>query len=534
MQHPIAGWEWIPQSEILNFEEVLEDGEVGDIRLFSVPIFPSPERLNDLPEGKWERANASSLKQFSASAWFFAKKLHHELGIPIGIIHSSWGGTSILTWTNEDTLNDFKDSLQIKPGPVSNDEAIWKEKVTASIENHRIRRNAISYPDAEVRQQILSTNGNQLNWQKINLPDEQLDLGYVSWLQKEVLLEETRISEDLILHLGFLNRQTHVYWNGAPLGYFQYPAPLIVTVPDSLVIQGKNTITLRIASPWGSAKIQGESDGFSLRNGSDELILTLAGEWNLLEQAEAIPEALASYVNLPAFLFNGMVAPVIPYGIKGFIWDQGSADASRPFLYEALFKRLISDWRKFWQNDRLPFLFVQNTGTYTSHHFEERTFARSYLREAQEKALDLAETGMAVSVDIGDPYDVHPKNKQEFGRRLALQALKKVYKKDIIADGPFFGAWEVSGKTLVVQAKDQKQEMVLKLKNEHTGFEIAGPSGEFYPANASLRGNKLYISSPDITEPKILRYAWGENPDTSVFNKEGLPMAPFRIKIDTE
>jgi sialate O-acetylesterase len=513
----------------------LGDGEVAEIRLFSVPIFPSPEHLNDLPEGKWEQASAKSLAQFSASAWFFAKRLHRDLGIPIGIIHSSWGGTSILTWTNEEALDDFKDSMQLKPLTDRYDEAIWKEKVTASIENHRIRRNAISYPDAEVRQQILSTNGNQVNWKKINLPDEQLDLGYVSWLQKDVLQEENQVSGGLTLHLGFLNRQSHVYWNGAPLGYFQYPAPLIVNVPDSLIKVGRNTITVRVASPWGSAKIQGKSEGFfSLKSSIQEPILPLSGEWKLLENAEVIPDALPSYVNLPSFLFNGMVAPVIPYGIKGFIWDQGSADASRPFLYEALFKRLINDWRKFWQNYQLPFLFVQNTGTYTSHHFEERTFTRSYLREAQEKALDLPKTGMVVSLDIGDPYDVHPKNKQDFGNRLALQALKKVYGKDIIADGPFFGTCEVRGKTLVVQAKDQKQELVLKLKNEHTGFEIAGPSGKFYPANASLKENKLYISSTDIAQPKILRYAWGENPDTSVFNKEGLPMAPFRIKVDTE
>lgn len=226
-----------------------------------------------------------------------------------------------------------------------------------------------------------------------------------------------------------------------------------------------------------------------------------------------------------------MISPLIPYGIKGFIWDQGGADARRPRLYEQLFKRLIQDWRTYWKNEELPFLFVQNTSTYSSHEFEKRTFVRSPLREAQETALELPHTGMVVSIDIGDPYDVHPKNKQEFGRRLALQALEKVYDQDIEADGPHYGSHQVKGDRVIVNVKDSGQQLVLDCTGESCGFELADADGVFHPASAVLQGNTIRVHSGEVTQPTALRYAWGDYPPAGVFNQEGLPLAPFRVTL---
>ncbi|WP_368509164.1 sialate O-acetylesterase [Cyclobacterium sp. 1_MG-2023] len=531
MEHAVKGWERIPQSSIRDAEKVLEEAYVSNIRLFNVQVFPSPVPLEDLPEGKWERANANTLAGFSASAWFFAKRLYQELGIPIGIIHSSWGGTSIRTWTDPSSLRDFKDSLNLVPIPPDYEVEMWKEKVAASIDNHKLRRNAISYPNVEVRTRVLSGKAPDLSWEKVSMPDDNLKLDHVTWFQKEVSLDTSSLIGDLSLNLGFLNRQSHVYWNGRSLGYFQYPSPVKAMVPDSLVNDGKNTISIRLASPWGNGAIYNAKQSFSLTNGQGDLVLSLAGTWNVLEYAEEIPEALPSYFNLPGYLFNGMVAPVIPYGIKGFIWDQGGADAGRPVLYKAMFKRLISDWRDLWHNNELPFLFVQNTGTYANHHFKERTFSRSYLREAQEQALDLVKTGMVVSVDIGDPFDVHPKNKQDFGNRLALQALNKVYGKEVVADGPFFKSYEIKGRELVIQVKDPSQQLVLKINATESGFEVSDAMGKFHPVEASLEENKIHLQIPENVQAKSLRYAWGDYPVNSIFNQEGLPMAPFNVAI---
>lgn len=435
MEHPISGWEWIPHSEIANAEVELKDCDYHEIRLFDVPLYPSPEPLENLQGGKWEMVDKASLAPFSATAWFFAKKLHQELDIPIGIIHSSWGGTSILTWTNDATLEDFKDSLGLMEFIENYNPRNWEQKIKASIENNRIRRNKLSYPDPG--------------------------------------------------------------------------------------IQGQR----------GRATVHGSPEMFGIKDNTGNFSLSLANIWKIKENLEPIPPARPMYVNHPGFLFNGMVAPIIPYGIKGFIWDQGSSDAGRPQLYAQLFRRLIKDWRNYWNKEKLPFLFVQNTGTHTSHDFEKRSFVRSHLREAQEKALDLPETAMVVSIDIGDPHDVHPKNKQEFGRRLALQALEKVYGKNIEADGPFYGSHEVKGDTVIVKINDAAQQLVLKCAGVKCGFELAGASGEFFPAQVVLKDNALQVYSENITRPRAIRYSWGEYPIAGVYNKEGLPMGPFRAEI---
>lgn len=531
MQHPIEGWEWIPHSEIRNAAEELADSDYPEIRLFDVPLFPSPEPAKDLAGGSWKKPGPESLADFSAPAWFFAKALHRELGIPIGIIHSSWGGTSILTWTNEKALLDFSDSLPQRESNIRYAPHTWEYQVKAAFENHRMRRNKVSYPDPEIKQMLLDSGFSGAGWEELDLFDDTAAYGEVLWVKRQVMLEQELATADLTLHLGFLNRQSHVYWNGKELGYFQYPAPVSIRVPAAWVKKGINEITVRLSNPWGGATFHGAPEEYVLTDKTGNFLLSLASGWKGIKNQEPIPPAKPFCVNEPSFLFNGMISPVIPYGIKGFIWDQGGADARRPRLYEQLFKRLIQDWRAYWKNDRLPFLYVQNTGTYSSHEFEKRTFVRSPLREAQETALELPHTGMVVSIDIGDPYDVHPKNKQEFGRRLALQALEKVYGRDIEADGPYYGSHQVKGDRVIVNVKDSGQQLVLDCTGESCGFELADADGVFHPASAVLQGNTIRVHSGEVTQPTALRYAWGDYPPAGVFNQEGLPLAPFRVTL---
>ncbi|WP_439482780.1 sialate O-acetylesterase [Cyclobacterium plantarum] len=532
MQHPIGGWEWIPHSEIRNAAEELADSDYPEIRLFDVPLFPSPVPVKDLSAGSWEMAGPESLANFSAPAWFFSKKLHGELDIPIGIIHSSWGGTSILTWTNEQTLQDFVDSLpRQRETDLRYFPQTWGNQVQAANEHHRIRRNKLSHPDPEVKRQMLEPGYSATGWKDLDLFDDTAAHGQVLWIKQQVNLEQELATADLTLQLGFLDRQSHVYWNGQELGYFQYPAPVSIRVPAAWIMGGINEITVRLSNPWGGASFHGAPEKYAIANTSSNFQLSLASGWKGIENQEPIPPGKPFYVNEPSFLFNGMISPLIPYGIKGFIWDQGGADARRPELYAQLFKRLIRDWRAYWKNEKLPFLFVQNTGTYSSHEFEKRTFVRSPLREAQETALELPHTGMVVSIDIGDPYDVHPKNKQEFGRRLALQALEKVYGRDMEADGPYYGSHQVKGDTVVVHMKDSGQQLVLDCTGESCGFELADADGVFHPANAVLQGNTIRVHSGEVTQPSAIRYAWGDYPQAGVFNQEGLPLAPFRVTL---
>lgn len=291
MQHPIGGWEWIPHSEIRNADRELADSDYPEIRLFDVPLFPSPEPAKDLSGGSWKKPGPESLADFSAPAWFFAKALHRELGIPIGIIHTSWGGTSILTWTNEQTLLDFSDSLPQRESNIRYAPHTWENQVKAAFENHRMRRNKVSYPDPEIKQMLLEPGFSAKGWKKLDLFDDTAAYGEVLWVKRQVMLEQELATADLTLQLGFLNRQSHVYWNGKELGYFQYPAPVSIRVPTAWVKKGINEITVRLSNPWGSVTFHGAPEKYALTVSSREFQLSLASSWKGIKNQEPIPPA---------------------------------------------------------------------------------------------------------------------------------------------------------------------------------------------------------------------------------------------------
>ena len=427
MEHPVKGWEFIPHSAVNDSEKEIADSNYPEIRLFQVPKYPSPVELKDLPEGKWEVAGPESVAGFSSTAWFFAKELYQRLKVPIGIIHSSWGGTPIQPWMSRQSLEPYKASVNIPAIPGQFDQNGWSAKVAESIKKHRIRRNQISYPIAGLPEKTGQPEFDDSTWKLVNLLDGNNRFGNVVWLRKEITVSEPLSSKGLELSLGFLNRQSQVYLNGKELGYFLYPQPVVIEIPRELARPGENILTIRLAQPFGESQVLGSPEQFFLSNGDHSFAGNIAEGWKANDQLESIISVAESHQSNPSFLFNGMVAPVIPYAIKGFIWYQGESNAGEPVFYEKLFQQLITDWRKSWQQGDLPFLFVQASSVELTHHFDQKNDPWDLLREAQQRALKLPKTGMVVSIDLGDPYDVHPKNKQEFGRRLALQAFKVAY-----------------------------------------------------------------------------------------------------------
>jgi sialate O-acetylesterase len=230
--------------------------------------------------------------------------------------------------------------------------------------------------------------------------------------------------------------------------------------------------------------------------------------------------------HLPARLFNGMLSAVIPYGIRGAIWYQGESNAGRHEQYAELSKLMISDWRNRWGQGEFPFLLVQLAA------FEPGGETWPPLREAQLETLELPNTGMAVAIDIGDRTDIHPVNKQEVGRRLALAAQKIAYGEDVVFSGPVYRKMEID---------DGKARLSfdhvgggLKSDGELRGFEIAGPDGNFVPAKAAIDGAQVIVSAEGVTDPKAVRYAWAAYPDGNLYNAEGLPATPFRTSKPTK
>lgn len=531
MEHPVVGWEYIPHSAVNRSEKEIVDSDYPEIRLFSVPKFPSPVKQNDLQEGSWKVAGPQSVAGFSSVAWFFSKELQKKLKVPIGIIDSSWGGTPIQTWMSRESLEPFKASVKGTDAPEKFEQNVWCEKVSASIEMNRIRRNRISYPLVGLPEKINSPDFDDSSWKLVDLLDENCHFGPIVWFRKRVLIPESFTRNLPELSLGFLNRQSQVFFNGAELGYFLYPQPVKVQIPRQLVRKGENILSIRLAQPWSGTHALGKREQFYVVDPSGGSSQNLAEGWRANDRLELVMPAAESFQNNPAFLYNGMVAPLIPYAIKGFIWYQGESNAGEAGLYGQMFEQLIVNWRTLWKNENLPFLFVQTSNIELSHEFEKKSDTWCLLREAQQKALSLPLTGMVVSLDIGDPYDVHPKNKQDFGHRLALQAFKIAYHQHVIADGPVYESVAIKGDTLVVRLKKSSCRLFGGDQKNLSGFEIAGNDGMFKEAKALLKNNLIFVFSEDVKQPLAVRYAWTNNPKCSLFNAEGLPMGPFRSML---
>jgi len=231
--------------------------------------------------------------------------------------------------------------------------------------------------------------------------------------------------------------------------------------------------------------------------------------------------------NKPTLLFNGMINPFLSVAIKGVLWYQGESNNSRAYQYRELFPVMINDWRTKFKRPQLPFLYVQLANFQAvSQTPVDATWAE--LREAQAMALKLPHTGMAVAIDIGETADIHPKNKQDVGNRLALLALKKVYKKDIIAEGPVYKESKVKNDQIVLSFQPSGSVLKTCDGKELRGFAIAGEDKKFYWAKAEIHGNSVVVSSNEVKNPVAVRYAWANNPICNLANEAGLPASPFR------
>ncbi len=421
MEHPVNGWDRIPYSAINNSKEAIADSKYPEIRLFSVPKYPSPVELKDLSAGKWEMANPESVAGFSAIGWFFAKELHQKLKVPIGIIHSSWGGTPIQTWMSRESLEAFKDSVKLPPVPASFDQNVWTKKITSSLEKTRMRRMQISYPPKDLPWLVAQRVLRDATWKTVNILEKDNHFGNVVWLRRKLDIPATNSRQPLQLSLGYQTWQSQIFLNGKEIGYFQYPKPVIVKLPQNFVRTGENILTIRIAQPWVDAQCFGRSEQFFLSNSDRSFYCDLSKDWQANSSLESIIGKVEEYQNNPAFLYNGMVAPCMPYGMKGIIWYQGESDAGRPLLYKQQFQKLITDWRASWKNKDMSFLFFQVSTFPQSHESAKKEDPWKKLREAQQAACTLPKTGMVMTIDIGDQLDIHPKNKQEFAHRLVMK-----------------------------------------------------------------------------------------------------------------
>jgi sialate O-acetylesterase len=482
----------------------------------------------DILSGKWKICDSTNVKQFSAVAYYFARKINLEQNVPIGIIQSTWGGTPIESWTSREMLLS---------SPITRTRILGNDTLT---HNHFVQDSLnllrfwdiVYHPQNNTDKTIPSSDYNDADWTEVEMPRVIKDFGIkpyegMVWLRKKILLPETFNGKDLTLNLGHPEMNYSLYFNGAEICKTVWNANPIqsYTIPANLIKNGENIISIRLAMLWGGGGLNPPAENIYITNENSKI--SLAGKWLYKKDLETEIPKIRNYHYYPALLYNAMINPLIPYGIKGFLWYQGEADDSIAYKYRKLFPMLITDWRQRWNQGNLPFLYVQLANfKKTKTQPSESEWAE--IREAQSLTLSQPNTGMACIIDIGDADNIHPANKQEVGRRLALNANNLVYKIDCIVSGPRYKNYKIEGNRIRIRFAITGSGLSTKDGKEIRGFAIAGNDKQFYWANATIDGNDVIVYSNCVTAPFAVRYAWADNPICNLVNSEGLPAVPFR------
>ena len=389
-----SNMQWTVQASN-NAKEEIAAADYPNIRLFTVTRTVAPKPLADC-EGTWASCSPETVPGFTAVGYFFGRELHKELNVPIGLIHTSWGGTPAESWTRREALE----------------------------------------ADAEFE--------------------------------------------------PILARQADIIAK-YPQAYKEY--------------EGK-------VEEWKQAVEKAKAEGKKPPRGPG---------------APRGPE----HPHSPAGLYNGMIAPLIPYGIQGAIWYQGESNAGRAYQYRKLFPAMITNWREDWGQGDFPFLFVQ-LANFMETKPEPGESAWAELREAQSMTLSLPNTGMATIIDIGEARNIHPKNKQDVGKRLALWTLAQTYEKDLVYSGPLYKSMKVEGGKIRLSFDHVGGGLAARAGEALKGFAIAGADRKFVWADAKIDGDAVVVGSEDVANPVAVRYAWADNPVCNLYNRENLPASPFR------
>ena len=561
-------------------QEILKANNIS-IRMFNVKKKVGKRPLETV-QGEWITAKGKQITNFSAPAYFFAKKLYQNLDLPIGIIHASWGGSDAEAWMSSEKLQSLnlsqKDDdqiLKLVDGTSKTNSffdlknydrliqrASLSEKWFSQFKSKKLESVMYSltqgplhdYFSSEDHWRDLDTKDSRYidpkfdssQWKTISLPGPFENIFGDNNFKGVIIFKRNfnidDLKQDYTINLGKVTDLDFTYINGnligSTLGKNSYKSKQY-SIPKEHLLIGENQLVIRV--------INQDKPGFigaiSLNSSSGNRTI-LNGQWKYRVSAE-IYNQMDNYTwPYDAFylyekddidfkkrpplvkfdgrmskggLFNGMIHPLIPYKIKGSIWYQGENNVQRHAEYQKVFTSLITDWREQWGYD-FPFYYVQIAPFY---NYSGKS---PLLREAQRKSLKLYKTGMVVTLDIGEEYDIHPSNKHDVGYRLAGLALANDYGKNIISNGPLYKGYSVIGNKMVIHFDSVGSGLELRTINE---FEIAGLDGVFLPAMVSIVGETLVASNTEISNPIKLRYAWRDLSNASLFNLEGMPASSF-------
>lgn len=548
MEMPLAGWP--PADTIHGATKEIPAANYPNLRLFTVKRAVSSAPEKDCI-GNWSVCTPEMASTFSATAFFFGKKLMEELKIPIGLIHSSWGGTPAEAWTSGKDLSSlplYKDLMEKFANSKQEYERLFSwlnqlPQINLSQDTSTIW-GKLDFKDSECSK----INYDDSKWPEINMPGswDIIGLGNFDgtlWFRKQIEIPETWLNKDLILSLGPIDDMDATYVNGVKVGGFEeegyWQAERNYVIPAELTKEKNLTIAVRVIDNQGGGGMYGSADKFLLHLKGTAESISIGGTWKYLPVAEYRDTKFYVYepTNLefanrpkvsvevsafsPTTLYNAMVSPLIPYNLRGAIWYQGESNTGDAEFYKKVFPIMINNWRSDWKN-QFSFYYTQ----IAPFNYGEETSSQ-LLREAQLLSLSVPKTGMAVTLDIGNVDNIHPGNKKDVGERLARWALAKDYGKKVVVSGPVYKSAKVANGKMILSF-DYADQLEIKLRDGKNNFVIAGDDKLFTEAIVEIKGKTLIVSSPNVKEPKAVRYCWSDITEGTLFNGVGLPASSFR------
>jgi sialate O-acetylesterase len=541
----VAGEVWLCSGQS-NMEWPLKNTDGGketaaaalhpDLRFFAVPKLASPSP-RETAEARWEVCTPETAALFSGIGVHFALALQRETKRPVGMIGSYWGGTRVEPWIDEETLRAKADySLLVEQLEFAR-QADGGDEATRDAALRARMLDLLSWADP----------GIQAGWAREQLPphgwretEGPVDFDRVSpgaprdgilWCRKAVVLPPAAAGRAATIHLGALDDRDVVWINGRQIGDSlrdqMANVQRVYAVPAGVLKEGTNSVAVLLLDTSGPGGMNwaGVEPRIQWEGGH----APLSGTWLVREGADlaALPRIPSGTRGLgaatPAALYMGMIHPVAGYPLRGFLWYQGESNVGEHESYLTRFPALIHSWRKVWNHADLPFYFVQIAP------FDYTGRGRSqFLRDAQRQSLAVPGTGMVVTTDIGNPKDIHPRNKKDVGERLARLALRNQYgRSDLAASGPLYESMRIEGGAIRIRFHHAEGGLVAR-GGELSHFEIAGRDRIFKPASAAMDGATLRVYNPEVAAPVAVRFGWSDTAEPNLFNAAGLPASPFR------
>lgn len=538
----LVGDVWICSGQS-NMEQgmMMTDGAEADVKSAEKPtirLYMAGKQVGVTPmsvnSGEWKVCSPASLVDggwggFSGVGYHFGRRLNEELKVPVGLVQAAWGGTSAEAWTGTEAikrLGDWNQELEVLEAMGAAGKTFNGSYVDLWMAEH----------DRLAGLKLWEVGATFDGWKDVTVPSGFGELmetqgAGVAWFRKEFEVGEVGEGE-ATLHLGSVRTADSVWLNGVLIGTGGWDGPRVYPFWRGHLKAGTNILVMRVMSPNGPGGLMGQPDGYFLRLG-EERTVSLSGSWQgalgaAITAETPRPRSTEPLPTVPTVLMNGMIRPIAPLAVRGVIWYQGETNAGRGWQYRSLLPAMIGDWRRLFGQGDFPFYIVSlaNFGQRSTLPVED---GWAELREAQAlTAKNLANSGLATTVDVGDAGDIHPRDKKSVGERLALVALAKEYGREgVVYSGPEYRAMRVVGSRVRLSFNHLGGGLVAR-EGGLKGFAIAGADRNWVWAEARIEGDEVEVWAEGVGSPVAVRYGWAMNPEATLFNRAGLPAHPFR------